>query len=344
MRPSAFAVLAIFATHATLAAAEPARVKLTYARGDGPASVCPDEATFRTLVLARLGYDPFDPSAPRELRVELRPEGAEITGRLVLTGQGNEKPAQRTLRSGDADCFELTSSLALAAAIAVDPDAVRAGTTRPQPTPTPQPPAPQPPVPRPPTPPPTPPPQRERSPWEPADIGGRLSAAFVMPFGITPAPRGGVRAGAAIDGGIWSLGAEGVVFFPSATAGDAEEATAGEVSTLVVHGALVPCAHLPLHAIVLLDLCAVGSVGAMFSDATGVTRSDPRSHLFATVGPRAGVSLMPWEAFGFALAVDVPINLERAHLVIEDGGVPREVWAASRVGLVAGLGLVFRIR
>jgi hypothetical protein len=39
----------------------------------------------------------------------------------------------------------------------------------------------------------------------------------------------------------------------------------------------------------------------------------------------------------------MPVNLARAHLMIEDQGEPREVWVASRVGFVAGLGLVLHL-
>ncbi len=307
---------------------------MTYVRKDAAATDCPDEATFRTLVIARLGYDPFDKTGSLALRVEFRPQGAEVSGKLLLTGSAGEKRADRTLR--DADCFELASSMALATAIAVDPDAVRGGGSppppkEPDPKPVP-PPAPPPEKPKPP-----PPPDEEvHSLWEPTSPRGRITAAFVVPVGITPAPHGGVRLGLGVEGNVWSLVAEGVFFFPSS-----HTEPFGTVSSYVAHGSLVPCAHLPLHSIVFIDLCAVGSVGAMFSDAADVERSDPQTHVFATVGPRAGLTVMPWQSVGFEATFDMPVNLARAHLVIEDRGVPREVWVASRVGFVGGLGLVF---
>jgi hypothetical protein len=57
------------------ASAEPARVNLTYARRTTAAASCPDEATFRELVAARLGYDPFESGGGLALQVELKPEG-----------------------------------------------------------------------------------------------------------------------------------------------------------------------------------------------------------------------------------------------------------------------------
>ena len=304
---------------------------MTYVRKDAAAADCPDEATFRTLVIARLGYDPFDKTGSLALRVEFRPQGAEVSGNLLLTS-GAEKRADRTLR--DADCFELASSMALATAIAVDPDAVRAGGApppkEPEPKPIPPPPPPEKPKPKP------PPDEEPHSLWEPTSPGARITGAFVVPVGITPAITGGARVGVGIEGNVWSLVAEGAFLFPSS-----HEEPFGTVSSYVIHGSLVPCAHLPLHEILFIDLCAVGSVGAMFSDAEDVERSDPQTHLFAAIGPRAGLTVMPWPNVGFEATFDMPVNLQRAHLVIQDRGVEREVWAASRVGFVGGLGLVF---
>ena len=337
MRAAALAVLAVVASLSEAAAAEPARVTLTYARKDSAAATCPDEPTFRNLVVARLGYDPFDRAADATLAVDFRPRGAEIAGSFVLTGKAGDRRAQRTLR--DADCFELASSLALATAIAVDPDSVRVGATAP---PTPPPTAPPPTVPPSPPPPgPVPPPPADespRSPWRPTPPRAHITASFVLPVGLTPAPHGGVRAGVGVHGGVWSLVAEGAFLFPSSKA-----ESFGSVTASFLYGSLVPCADLPLHRIVRLDLCASASLGAMFAGADDVSREDPRTQLFATVGPRAGLTVMPWSHVGFAATFDAPVNLERAHLFVEDEGRQREVWAASRVGFAAGLGLVFEV-
>jgi len=337
VRVSGFASLAVLLTISELAEAEPARVTLTYERKDTAATSCPDEATFRTLVLARLGYDPFDKAASSALRVELRPLARDIVGRFVLADAAGKKQAERTLR--DADCFEVASTLALAAAIAVDPEAVRAGGAPPPRDPPPGPvDKPGPPPPDRPTPPRPVPHQEPRSLWSPSAPGALITAAFVMPVGLTPAPRGGIRAGVGVEGQVWSVAAEGVFYFPSS-----HTEPFGTVSSFIAHGSVVPCAHLPVHAIVSIDLCTVGSVGAMFSDASEVSRADAQTHLFATVGPRGGVTVEPTRWLGIAAALDAPVNLARAQLYIEDRGTPREAWAASRVGFVGGLGLVMRV-
>lgn len=339
MRAAAFLVLRVLEMHGEPAQPEREAVRLEYVRDDAAASQCPDEATFRTLVQARLGYDPFDEGGSLALRVELRSRAREIAGSLLLVGERGEKRTERTLRHDD--CFELVSSVALATAIAVDADAMRAGGVpasapppEPEAAPTSAPPAAEPrPEPARPS-----PPEGTRSRWRATRPGARLTAALLMPVGLTPAPRGGVSVGLGVQGGVWSMVAEGVALFPSSHA-----ESFGSVSSVVAYGSLVPCGHLPVHRIVRIDLCAVGSLGAMHSDAREVTRSVRRRHLFATVGPRAGVTVMPRPRVGVAAIFDMPVNLARAHLRIADRGELREAWVASRVGFVAGLGLVLHL-
>jgi hypothetical protein len=332
-------LLVICIASASASAAERASVTLTYAAKDAAAANCPDEATFRDLVAARLGYDPFAPSGSLTLAVELQRRGDKIVGRLNLTGKDNESRGERTLRSRADDCFELATSMALAAAVAVDPDAVRAQATAARapatPTPAPEPPRQPPPMPRPdsgraPAPAPAP---------DQFDTGVRLEAAFVLPVGIVPAPRGGVRAGAAAHLGLWSIGAEGAFLFPSSRA-----SPYGEVSAYVVHASLVPCANAVAFAPALLSLCVVGSLGVMRSDAAEVTRAEPATDPFATVGPRAAVVVMVSRSFGLGAAADIPVTLSRVHLDIDDGGKRQEVWASNRLGFVGGVSAVVRLR
>jgi hypothetical protein len=39
----------------------------------------------------------------------------------------------------------------------------------------------------------------------------------------------------------------------------------------------------------------------------------------------------------------MPISLSRVHLLIDDHGQLREVWASSRVGMIAAASLIFRL-
>jgi hypothetical protein len=333
-----FVSIAVAAACNASASAEPARVNLTYVRKGTAAASCPDEPTFRALVAARLGYDAFAPGGDLALLVELKPQGPELVGRLSLSGARGEDRGQRTMRSGDTDCLELASSLALATAFAIDPEAVRARVSRPPPAAAPAPAAPPAAAPAPLAPPPArdapAAPERPR-----AALGFRLGAGFVLPVGIVPAPRGGLRGGAGLDGGNWSVGVEGAFLFSSSRA-----EPFGEVSTSVAYGSLVPCYHPRLHDAVMLDLCVVGSVGAMFSEASNVSRPDPVTDPFATVGPRAAVTVLPWPNLGFVAAFDVPVPLSRVRLAIDDAGQRREVWFMSPIGFIAGLSAVLRFR
>ena len=334
---TAFAAIASCAGNS---AAEHASVTLSYARQDSATS-CPDEATFRSLVAARLGYDPFDSSGALQLTVEFQRAGKEVVGRLKLTGKNDEERGQRTLRAGADDCFELATSMALVAAVAVDPDAVQARANAPGAAEKPSTPRkPAPPVEPPPEPksPPTPPPTAEPDRF---DHGVRLELGAVLPVGIVPAPRGGVRVGAALDAASFSIGAECAFLFPSSRDNPSGD---GRVSAHVLSGSLVPCAH-PLAAETwVIDVCVVGSLGAMRSTASEVTRAAPATDLFATVGPRVAVVVLFSSAFGLGAFAEVPVTLSRVHLRIEDRGEPHEVWAQSPVGFVGGLSLVARLK
>jgi hypothetical protein len=338
-------VFAVIASCAASSAAEHASVSLTYTRQDSAAS-CPDEATFRGLVAARLGYDPFVASGALALTVDFERRGNEVVGRLNLTGKNDEKRGQRTLRAGADDCFELATSMALVAAVAVDPDAVQARKSAESPVEKPSPPEkPAPPV----EPAPRPNPQPARPPPAPPttpavdrfEHGVRLSLGGVLPVGIVPAPRGGVRAGAAVDVGAWSIGAEGAFLFPSSRDNPSGD---GEITARVLSGSLVPCAHPFAAETWMLEFCFVGSFGALRSTASDVSRAEPATDLFATVGPRAAVVVMFSRVIGVSASADVPVTLSRVHLHIEDRGQRHEVWAQNPVGFIGGLSLVVRVK
>jgi hypothetical protein len=326
------------------AAPEHARVTLTYELQEAPAS-CPDEATFRGLVSARLGYDPFVTAGALALTVDFRRRGNEAVGRLNLTGENREKRGERTLRAGADDCFELATSMALIAAVAVDPDAVKAHAQSESSTATPEtsPPPPAPPKVEPKpvdrSPPPVHAPLPPPAVVDQFERGVRVELGAVLPVGIVPAPRGGIRAGATADIGAWSIGAEGAFLFPSS-----RDSAYGEISAYVLSASLVACAHPVASESWLLSFCAVGSVGALRSTAARVTRPVAATDLFATTGPRIAAVVMLSRAVGLGAHAEMPVTLSRVHLHIDDGGQRREVWAQSPVGFLGGLSLVARFQ
>jgi hypothetical protein len=330
------------ATSATLAQAEHANVTLSYASAKSATS-CPDENTFRGLVAARLGYDPFVSAAVRTLAVDFERRGNEVIGRLDLSADGEGRAVKRTLRTRADDCFELATSMALVVAVAVDPTAL-SGSVAPEATPEP---------PEPTSPPPAAPkasapaasaptPASPRKSESPEGSGSRLrfELAGLWTAGVVPARAVGVRAGVGLDFGAWSVRGEGGFV----SAGSRENpGGAGEVSAFAVAGALAACVD-PVGADAFgLDLCAVGSVGVLRSTAKDVMRAAPVSTVLSNVGPRVAPVVMLSQVLGLGIAAEAPIALSRAHLYIEDAGVRNEVWAQPRVGFILAASLVASI-
>jgi hypothetical protein len=135
------------------------------------------------------------------------------------------------------------------------------------------------------------------------------------------------------------LGLEG-----SATLESSKSSDAGTMTARIFDAALVPCFRPLLAEEVALALCAAGRAGVLSSDAEQVTRAAPQTDLFASLGPRVGLELLPWRTFGFGAEVEMPVVLSRVHLLIDADGQQQEVWASSRVGMIAAVTAIFRPR
>jgi hypothetical protein len=329
-RTAVFATAAV-ATSAALARAEHTSLTLRYASAKSATS-CPDENTFRGLVAARLGYDPFVSAGVRTLTVDFERRGSLVVGRLDLDPDGDSMAVKRTLRTDADDCFELATSMALVVAVAVDPNAGNAPRPAPREEPAP------PPVPSQapssetlatPAPAPAKPTARAERPGHHLrfELGGFLT------WGVVPALAPAVRGGVGLDFGTWSVRAEGAFV----SAGSRENtAGRGEVSAFAVAGSLVPCVD-PIDAeSFALELCAVGSVGALRSTAKGVTRAAPTSTLLASLGPRVATIVMFSHVVGVGIAAEAPVALVRARLHIEDAGARNEVWVEPPFGFIFG--------
>lgn len=349
MRSRFVAAFLVFVSPSLASATERAKALLEYEREGRTAVECPDEATFRALVAAKLGYDPFTKEAARSLRVTFRRNGAGLSGNLNLTLDGAPQ-GKRTLHAGRSDCHELAASLALAAAVAIDPDSVASGTPAGEAEPSAAAGSPSGPPSA------SEPSQPDRAPvaapsnTESAPrsatggpeakrrmFGVRLTAGGFIPFGLTPGLTAGARLGVGLDAGTWLVALEG-----SATLDGTKDSDAGSVSARSVDGALVPCLAPSLTRRVTLALCAVGRLGVMRADAEGVTRPAPKSDLVATVGPRVGVAVFPWRVLGAGLEAELPVSLTRVHLLIDEQGQRREVWASARIGMVPSLSIILR--
>ena len=168
-------------------------------------------------------------------------------------------------------------------------------------------------------------------------LAGYLNAGAVVSVGMQPGPAPGVRLGGALASGAWSLGLEVATFLPSE-----RRQPYGTASAHALYGSLLPCLH-PGASRLTVDLCAVMSVGALFSYGSGVARSRPVTDRYTTVGARVGLTLRASASVAFALDAEAPVALSRVHLLVDDAGVSREVWAASRVGFIGGARLLVKL-
>src|ERR1700722_15263362 len=68
---------------------------------------CPDEASFRNLVAARLGYEPFATGAPDRVDVEIARSGAGLRGRASVERRDGRTPGAREISGRPHECEAL---------------------------------------------------------------------------------------------------------------------------------------------------------------------------------------------------------------------------------------------
>lgn len=310
-----------------LALGDAAPVHLIYERGPG-AEQCPDETALRADVAARLGRDPFVEEGARTVVARIRKVGAELRATIELRDEGGTKGV-RTL-SGAPDCSELSSALALAVSLAVDP--IAATTPKPEPSastsassppsspsvaPTPSASG-APTVPRPVVivaPRPEPPPR---------DLGGpRVAIGVHGALGVVPTTTFGATAAFGWVAPTWSVDLEGRRDLPATAAVGTGTATA---SVLAV--SIVPCLRRGLFA-----ACALGSFGALQSTGEGlpVNRTDTAPWIVA--GVRGALEVPIARAFTIGVAFDLITPIVRTTYRI-DG---RDAWTTPAVAGSLGI-------
>jgi hypothetical protein len=314
--------------------------RLVYARAPEAAS-CPDETALRSAIAARLGYDPFFPWAKQTVVVQVWREGRRFRARLQLVGETGLAHGTRVLASEQTTCAELFDAAALAISIAMDslpkesspppdcgPDLDVRCPTDPAPTPTPTPAPESPPAPDAPpmpAPTPTPTPALVPSPWPGLRFDVGLDALGVI--GVEPGPTVG---GAAFVGLRARSASASFEVRGDAPASTESAASPGRVRAWSLQAAFVPCAR---HR--NASLCAIGVLGLLRGESTGIT--DPRADagLFVAAGARVGFDWPLSERLSLRTHLDATLDLRRAHL--EVGGV--DAWTAPLVAGAAGAGL-----
>jgi hypothetical protein len=322
---------------ASLAYATPT-TRLVYSR-TADAGSCPDEKTLRQSVAARVGYDPFFAWAKRTVVASLARRGKEFIAKVDLIDEDGVDHGAREIRT-EGPCSDLLDTVALAIAIAIDPQSLAAPASKVPPAAEASPPseaatAPPPPQP-PPSPSPPPPPQvprtsepgpstatREKLRPDPSHDGTPAVDAFLgvaVSRGVAPATAYGLGLGAALRWRWLSLGLDLRVDAPvgEATPGG------GSVSSWLAVGTLAPCAHLgPALA------CALVQGGSLQSHGDGVADGRGGSAMWFAMGMRIGAGIQVRPDVELRARAEVVFDLDPATLLLDS----TPVWTAP---LLAG--------
>ncbi len=97
---------------------------LNYAVSAEQARVCPDEASFRTLVTSRMGRDPFGQAEKNGTRVDVNLRPGKSRGTLeawVHISKPSERPTERRFVERVERCDDLLEAVATAVGIVIDP-------------------------------------------------------------------------------------------------------------------------------------------------------------------------------------------------------------------------------
>lgn len=300
----AYAAVTLSWATVTDASAQEARARLEYARAEDDG--CPDEASLRDAVSARLGYVPFDDGAPRTVQVRVVREGRRIEVTIaVMEGGAITGTRELGARARSGSC-PIAEALVLAVSLAIDPMTLAASPPEPDDAPDVAPvtcPAAEPCPACPSCPEVALPPARSG-----ADVSGRLVFAAVLGLAPLPYPTGGLRIAAGARLLDFSIDVELRADVPTST-GDAEGRSA---AATWVTGTLALCGHLDV-----LALCGLSTMGALVGWGGGVDRPETQAMGFATVGARAGLELPIDPVLGVIVSADAGYVLTPAALVVD---------------------------
>jgi hypothetical protein len=282
--------------------------------------MCPDATAIQVGVAARLGYDPFDEKAGKDLRVTIRQAAHGLEARIEMDDLDGKLIAERRLVSRRNDCKELASSVELAISIAIDPPgrspeargAVGA------------------------------PPQRETSdaampllPVEstraqgPRSRTGNVAAGVVGGIRSAPSTSLGISLGAGLRGEVLSLGIEARADLPSSMA-----LRVGSVSTSLFTGSWVPCLHSNN-----LAVCALATAGVLHASGDGLVAAKAANFFYGAVGARVALTYPVTPRWSLALRGDAILPLTETTLTVD--GSP--AWSSSTLAFALGLGAVAKI-
>jgi len=292
----------------------------------------------RAAVEARLGYQPFVPSADRTIIAIVAHERRSLHASVQIVDGAGLVKGLRHLEAPLDQCRELAAAVALAISIAVDPSRIQSGEATPVAAAPPMVEARDDPPPKPPIVdvvktvlPTCPVPAREQpSRAAPPRSGLRVGAELTSGMGTAPALAFGLALSVGLRRGVGSLAVEGRYDLPASMS----VAGGGDVRTSLLLGSLVGCAHRRA-----LFGCAIGSAGAL--SGNGVDLAAPRNGtgFYASAGARVGAEIPLRGRWFFRPRLDVLAVLARPQLQVD--GVTR--WVAPPLSVVAGAGLGLQI-
>jgi hypothetical protein len=290
---------------------------------DSPPADCPTEAAFQAEVTKLTSKAHFTKQrGARRVRIELFSTSHDIVGRLI-SGEGKNQ-SSREVRG--KDCHEVSSALAIAVALTIDPEALGLGDTEPaKPAETTPPHAPE----TPPAPKPTPKPAKARAPRLPPPAPTKLywgvGAGLTLESAWSPRMRPGGHLAAVFGVGDRFRASLGITRFVTREDDDASfSAWFGESSVsvnLAVLGVLRPFA------------CLGFEFGAVDAAGTGLPTTVQAQRPWQAAS--AGLGLR-FETEGFFLQLGgsllVPFSRQR-YLVSDQIGTVRTLYEAPALGL-----------
>lgn len=298
-----------------------------------PDDRCPDEQSFRTLVVGRLGRDPFVEGASDEISVDIQVTPQAVRGRLTVVVAGR-KPAERRFSEAPSECQPLVEALATATALAIDPVRANAPNIPPLPPPTGPVSQDRPPIPTAPAPPPRADAEDHHggAPEPKTSLALVARVAVASAVGLAPWATMGAEAAVGLERGAFAIFLEGRGETQILEGRGQHNA---RLEATVLGAALAPCAHVGV-----FFGCIVGRLGVLQGRAPEVVRPSLGSSTNASIGPRIGVWVPVTGSFAFVTTAELVVPLVRTTLIVDGQGA----WTAPAIagGLTVGLGYTNR--
>ena len=307
--------------------------RLVYVRASG-AEACPDEAALRRAVVARLGYDPFFPSADKTIIAQIKREGGNLRGSVQLIDDHGLQLGAREFKTRAAQCGELATTMALAVSIAIDPsvEARAEDEARAEEAPA------APPVPSPvaPTLPKNAAPSTASSApaIRPVEANLKKSAEWtVVPgllfggsVGTAPVPAFSVGATLGVRRGAISVAAEGRNQWSASS-----DLPAGSIEVSLWTAGMTPCLHVgPGFG------CVTASLGGFHGGGAGIAYPKASTVPFAIAGGRLGGDLPLSGPFALRAQLDLLRNLTPVSLLVDE----QAAWTAPPLTASLAIGVV----